>query len=303
MMEQMGEVLINTDFFTGQEPLQDSLYENLFEYVKTVKSKEYDGYIAKQRQWPVLYHLSPLRGNIVSSLDIQNTDTVLEIGSSCGEVTGRLLEMAKEVTCLDSSYIASKINAQRYCEKTGLQIVVGMANAAESVLDKYDVVTLIDVIGKAEQYIESDTPQEDLIQFAMEHLKPGGRLIIAVENRLGMRYFSGGKGSGMENYFEGIQGFADGRKRTSYTKEELLSMVKDCNGKEVRFMYPYPDHRFPIAIYSDEYLPKEGELTMNLFEMEQNRQVLFDEAKAYDSLVSSSLYPVFANSYLVEITV
>ena len=40
---------------------------------------------------------------------------------------------------------------------------------------------------------------------------------------------------------------------------------------------------------------------MNILNLDQSRQLLFDESKAYDSIVGTDLYPIFANSFLIDI--
>ena len=56
-----------------------------------------------------------------------------------------------------------------------------------------------------------------------------------------------------------------------------------------------------MAIYSDEYLPKVGELRDNRRNFDRERYLLFDESKAYDSIIKDGLFPIFSNSYLVVI--
>ena len=55
---------------------------------------------------------------------------------------------------------------------------------------------------------------------------------------------------------------------------------------------------FPTAVYSDEWLPKAGELDQNLRNFEGERLLLFDEKKVYDRLIADGRYPEFANAYV-----
>ena len=68
---------------------------------------------------------------------------------------------------------------------------------------------------------------------------------------------------------------------------------------KAEFFYPYPDYKFPLMVYSDDYLPKRGELHNNLCNMDRQRLLLFDETRAYDSLVEEGQFPEFSNSFLV----
>ena len=63
----------------------------------------------------------------------------------------------------------------------------------------------------------------------------------------------------------------------------------DKKGK-FKFYYPYPDYKFPAVIYSDEYLPKPGELRKNQRNFDADRITLFDEGKAFDGILKSGFF-------------
>ena len=71
--------------------------------------------------------------------------------------------------------------------------------------------------------------------------------------------------------------------------------------REYEFYYPYPDYKFPTAVYSDRYLPKKGELLNNIRNFDADRYVLFDEGKAFDSLADTGYFPIFSNSFFVRV--
>ena len=155
-------------------------------------------------------------------------------------------------------------------------------------------------------------------------LKPEGVLILADTNRLGLKYFAGCQEEYRGGYFNGIEGYADAMQRKSgryadatqrksgryadakqtecercYSKSEYSKMLKDAGFAYQQFYYPYPDHKFPASIYSEEWLPKKGELAENRRNFDRDRLQLFDESKAYDSLISEGLFGAFANSFLI----
>lgn len=302
-MESVGNVKLNFEYYPGKDFYSDGVIEDeILEFVKNHSEEEYDKYIEQKAQWAVLYHLSPIRQNIVSSLDIKKTDSVLEIGSGCGAITGRLCDMAGDVTCIELSKKRSLINAYRNYDKDNLSIMVGNFEAVESnITEQYDWITLIGVYEYAASYINTKDPYHDFITIAMRHLKPGGTLVIAIENRLGLKYFAGCKEDHVGLYFEGLEGYTNTQGVRTFSKDEMMRVFKECGCENIRFRYPYPDYKFPVLIFSDERLPQNGELSMNLMNMDQNRQCLFDEAKTYDSISDTSLYPIFSNSFLIEI--
>lgn len=92
MEEQVGKVVLKLDYYQGIDLYSDGPVEDeLLEIVKTRPEADYPQIIAEKASWPVLYHLSPVRKNLVEWIAFQKeTDTVLEIGSGLGALTGGL---------------------------------------------------------------------------------------------------------------------------------------------------------------------------------------------------------------------
>ena len=82
--------------------------------------------------------------------------------------------------------------------------------------EKYDVITLIGVLEYAGSYIDSDNPYEDFIKTLKTHLKPNGRIIIAIENRFGLKYWEGAKEDHTGGFFEGLEGYSEYKQRVKY---------------------------------------------------------------------------------------
>ena len=60
-----------------------------------------------------------------------------------------------------------------------------------------------------------------------------------------------------------------------------------------------PDYKLPEVIYSDEYLPKAGDLRNMVKVYDRDRFELFNEDIVYDQLCDDELIDYFANSFLV----
>ena len=63
----------------------------------------------------------------------------------------------------------------------------------------------------------------------------------------------------------------------------------------------HTDYKFPLTIYSDEYLPKCGELKVTAYNYDRARMELFDEMRVEDTLISNGLFPEFSNSFFVRV--
>ena len=114
MQEKIGNVTLDYEFYPGRDLYSDGpVEEELLEIAKNYREEDLNQVIAKRNSWPVLYHFSHIRQNIVEWLPITKKDKVLEIGSGCGPITGVLAKKAGSVTCNDLSKMRSTINAYR----------------------------------------------------------------------------------------------------------------------------------------------------------------------------------------------
>ena len=97
----------------------------LLEIVQKYSEEEYGKVIEERQSWPVLYHLSHIRENIVDWIPMTKDMKVLEVGSGCGAITGALARKAGSVTCVDLSKKRSTINATRHKNCDNVTIHVG----------------------------------------------------------------------------------------------------------------------------------------------------------------------------------
>ena len=66
MTETIGKIKLDLSKYPGQDFYCDGAVEDeILEIVKNYAQVEYAGIIEERKSWPVLYHLSPLRENIV----------------------------------------------------------------------------------------------------------------------------------------------------------------------------------------------------------------------------------------------
>lgn len=297
--EKIGNITLDLSLYSGSDLYSDGKIEDkLLEVVKKYPQEEYSEIIAKEKSWPFLYHLSFTRGNIIEWLPELEDANVLEIGSGCGAVTPFIARHAKKVTCVELSKKRSLINAYRNKESDNINIKVGNFEDVEKHLtEKYDMITLIGVLEYAQSYISGSTPYESFLCMLKKHLTQNGKIIIAIENRLGMKYLAGCKEDHLSSYFTGIEGYSNSAVKT-FSKKGLENLLNGC-GLSYKFYYPYPDYKFPVSIYSDEHLPQAGELKRNNNHYDNDRIVAFDEFSAFNSVIKDGLFPEFSNSFLV----
>ncbi len=302
MRETIGEVTLNLDCYEGQDGYSDGdVEEELLELVKQYPPEEFPRLIRERASWPVLYHLSEQRTAIIDWYPFKEDASVLEIGAGCGAITGALIGRAKRVVANDLSKRRSLINAYRHREAKNLELLVGnFQSVAEHLQEKFDYITLIGVLEYAGSYIEGKDPWKEFLTAVSGLLKDGGEVLIAIENRLGLKYFAGCREDHTGRAFEGIEGYPNGGGVRTFSREELKNLLCAAGFSDLEFYYPYPDYKFPTAIYSDSYLPRKGELFQNLRNFDSDRYVFFDEGKAFDTILESGYFPIFSNSFFVR---
>jgi SAM-dependent methyltransferase len=302
MKENIGKIEIT--YFHERRISEDPEAHRLLSFAERILPEEWDQMVAREKSWPVLKHFSHLRENLVEWIPCTGEERVLELGAQCGALTGILSKKAASLTCVEEDPVYCRVNANRYRDRENIRILCGSIQEVEPVLDAvvYDLIFLIGVLPRSGVLMEGKAPAASLLRFAASHLAPGGRIVLAQENRIGLKYWAGCRDEYNGSYFAGPEGNLDEKRGKTYTRSELRCLVQDSVGMQAEFYYPYPDHMFPLSIYSDHYLPKKGDLNGNYCNYDADRLQLFDEAKVYGTLIENQLYPEFANSFLVILT-
>ena len=300
-MFEVGKVILDDSHYIGHDLYCDGAIEDdMLEIAKTATEEEYNSIIVERKSWPILYHFSYLRGNVILSMPITKNCSVLEIGAGCGAVTGALLDKAREVHSIDLSMKRCLINAYRHRHRENLKILVGNFEDIEKTLNRqYDVITLIGVFEYGQLYISSPDPYVDFLKKIKKHLTPEGRIIIAIENKYGLKYFAGSVEDHTARYFEGIEGYRNTNFVKTFSKKGLEELLENAGLPKYKFYYPYPDYKFTIKTFSDDFLPNPKELNANDLNFDSDKLQLFDETYVFEGIVKDGLFPLFSNSYLV----
>jgi len=289
---------LNLDFYSGNDYYSDGDIEN--ELLNIVKNdKNIDDILPKDDRWPMLYHLSPIRQNILNWYPFKKESNVLEIGGGCGAITGTLCAKLDSVKVVELSKRRSTINHERNKNSNNLEIMVGNLNDIQFD-QKFDYITLIGVLEYAGSFTKTDNPYEDFLKNIKSYLKEDGKLLIAIENRYGLKYFAGAKEDHTGKEFDGITGYVGNDNVRTFGKVEIEELLSKVGFRELNFYYPHPDYKMPFEIYSDDFLPSSDELLASAPNFDSDRYELFNESLAYKGIIENGQYPFFANSFFVE---
>ncbi|MBU4212458.1 MAG: class I SAM-dependent methyltransferase [Kiritimatiellae bacterium] len=300
---------LNLQYYKGPDAYSDGAIED--ELLKLVeKPREFMAVLARDDRWPLLYHLSPERRNLLEWYPFRRDAALLEIGAGCGALTGLFAERVAQVTAVELSEKRSRIIERRYADIPNLEIMAG--NFTDMVFDRsFDYVTLIGVLEYTRAFIQTPDPYGKLLSRIAAVLKPGGVLIVAVENRLGLKYFAGARDDHTGRQFDGIEGYpacitmrsiagrpAGGGAET-FARDELSQLLRAGGFTEQTFYYPYPDYKLPAEIFSDAFLPAANHMLTDAPNYDQERLKLFSEQRAWATIIRNGKFPQFANSFLV----
>ncbi|MBQ0058781.1 MAG: class I SAM-dependent methyltransferase [Lachnospiraceae bacterium] len=297
--EMIGKVHLDYTWYSGKDLYSDGdEMENLI--LDIVKNEEgYELYHKEYHNWPVMYHLTRKRENICLPMELNEDDEVLEIGAGMGAVTGAVARQVKSVDCIELSRRRSLVNAYRHKDMDNINITVGNFKDIE-ITKKYDVITLIGVLEYACHYVGGATPYEDFLKKMAENLKPGGRLYIAIENKIGIKYFAGYNEDHLGRPFAGLEGYKDEDFVRTFTKSELIALLEKSGYPIHDFYYPFPDYKLPQVIF-DESTIKDAEIEFDeITNYDLPKIDLFAQNRFMANLKGSDERCLFSNSFLVE---
>lgn len=297
MKEKIGAVTLNYEYYDGMDYYSDgdAVEEKLLEICRNHRVEET---LKESSSWPLLYHLSDIRGNIIEWYPMNKDTNVLEIGSGCGAISGFLCRKAGRVVGIELSKRRSLINAYRNRDCDNLEIIVGNFKKIQ-IEEKFDYITLIGVLEYAGNYVGGEHPYEQMLLKVKEYLKPNGRLIIAIENKMGLKYLNGAKEDHVGKAFAGIEDYRGVSKVRTFSKPELCKILDQVGFCDYKFYYPMPDYKLPDSIYSDEYPPKTGDIRTWGQNYSDVRIALYNEGIAFDQVCRDGMFDYFSNSFLV----
>ncbi|MCG6872992.1 MAG: methyltransferase domain-containing protein [Gammaproteobacteria bacterium] len=258
------------------------------------------------RDWPSEYHLSPLRANLLRPLRLDEGLRVLEVGSGCGAITRYLGEAGCQVFALEGSSARAGMTAARCRDLENVTVQSGNF-ARYEVAGSFDLVTLVGVL----EYAPTSFPGTGMeavqacLRKAREATGPAGTLLIAIENRLGLKYFNGCAEDHTGRRFESINDLYLPQSCRTFGRQELERELHAAGFANVRFLFPFPDYKLPRMLISETALADPeldvGALAANYVSRDYagGEVRFFDESLAWPMLARNQLVGDLANAFLV----
>jgi 2-polyprenyl-3-methyl-5-hydroxy-6-metoxy-1,4-benzoquinol methylase len=201
--------------------------------------------------WPSLYHLSGMRANIIRPFGNILKGDVLEIGAGCGAITRYLGECGANVLALEGSPHRAAIARSRTRDLDNVTVLAEKFDQFQCD-HQFDVITLIGVLEYANLFTCGENPPLSMLKRVRALLKPDGKLIIAVENQLGLKYFAGAPEGHLGQPMYGIEGRYRVDQPQTFGRKVLKDMLKQAAFAASEFLTPFPDYKFPVSIIMEE---------------------------------------------------
>ncbi len=261
------------------------------------------------KDWPSLYHLSPYRSTIFDCLDFQNEGAkVLELGAGCGAVTRWLGEHFKEVCAVEGGFHRALVANMRCRDLDSVDVHV--ANFLDlKLVNMFDIATLIGVLEYSYMYHPELTGSPfraalSTLELVYAALQDKGALVLAIENKLGLKYFSGAREDHSGRVFDSIQGYPSLDSAVTFSAAEIHDLLQKAGFSSVNFYLPFPDYKLASTVINGAEITSENYLH-NWIETPFNdrctgqRSLLFNESLALREIIKGRLLKDMSNSFLV----
>ena len=203
--------------------------------------------------WPSEYHFSRSRHCLVRPLGIKAGDKILELGCGCGAVTRFLGETGAEVVAVEASLIRARVAAERCRDLSNVCIFVDNLTKFQTE-QRFDYVLFIGVLEYAAVFSDGVSPFVDQLRGAAQLLAAGGRVVVAIENQLGLKYLNGCSEDHVGIPFFGVQDLYAKNTVRTFGREQLRAQLSAAGLPNIRFYYPFPDYKLPSVVLSEEAL-------------------------------------------------
>ncbi len=256
--------------------------------------------------WPSRYHFDPGRANLVRPLRLRPGARILEVGAGCGAITRYLGENGFAVVAIEGSSRRAQIAAMRTRDLPGVRVVQGRLDEIDFD-DRFDAVVLVGVLEYAAVYGDAGVDSHlALLRRCADLLAPNGVLVLAIENRLGLKYLAGAAEDHTGEPYIGINnGYAPNGPRT-FTKGELRGLLAEAGLPVTEFLVPLPDYKVVRSVVRFSKAPESSLLSLghlvaaSFHDDPQHRGIPpFSLEETGAAIVSERAFEVLANSFLV----
>jgi SAM-dependent methyltransferase len=293
----------------GHVSYRDGSEERILEVLRRAsdRSSDSDELAAAITDWPSRYHLSRQRANLLRPLRLGRGLRILEIGAGTGVLSRYLGETGARVVALEGSLERASAAALRCAGLPTVEVVCGPLASFEDP-DGFDLVCIVGVLEYAASGAGGSTTHRDFLARAASLRRPGGAVLVAIENQIGVKYLLGHHEDHLGLPWIGVEGYPGSHGFRTFSRRGLADMLATAGLPQQTWLYPFPDYKLPSVVLTDALyeLPDAPNLVDQLVRRpaaaDSARDLLCDDRRGHRVLLEAGLGPDVANSFLVIAT-
>ena len=152
---------LNLEYYSQEDLYSDGEIENKM-LKMAAQGQNYEDLPEQKVEFPMIYHFSEVRENILAWYPFREHCSILEIGAGCGAITGLLCRKADRVVAVELSKRRAEINLERHKNLENLEIMVGNLNDME-IRESFDYVILNGVLEYAMSFTDCENPYHTIL--------------------------------------------------------------------------------------------------------------------------------------------
>lgn len=255
--------------------------------------------------WAEEYHLDPTRAHVLRALDLPAEAEVLEVGAGCGAISRYLGEVCAKVDALEPMIDRARVARARTRDLDNVRVLLGEVGDLPDE-PTYDVVVVIGVLEYVGDGTREDPAYGRFLADIARRLRPGGQLVLAIENKLGVKYLAGAPEDHTDRPFEGLEDYPVSSGVRTFARRELLGLMTGA-GFTPRPLLAFPDYKMTRTLLAPEEFPRGTEALLTaipVFPSPDRPETprVFDEAAGWRVLVDAGLAAETGNSFVVIAT-
>lgn len=268
------------------------------------------GIISEIPEGAVFHNFTQARENLLRWYPFKKDCRVLEIGAGMGALTSYIASVCGSVVALEPSSDRAQIISARCGNAGNVQVVQGTLGEYCKTSEKYDYVLLLGVLEYAGIDSAEGNPWLKMLSDIKKLLKPDGKILLAIENKFGLKYWCGASEDHTGIPFDSLNDYTLSCGATeryagtsgvrTFSKAELEDLLNQVGLTSQKFYYLLPDYKFPSLILTDKSVCAEDFVRDVKLAYPDESVLIANEAKLLPQIAHNNVLDFFANSFLVE---
>lgn len=150
-----------------------------------------EGIVSAIPEGAVFHNFSQARENLLRWYPFEKDCRVLEVGAGMGALTPYIASVCGSVVALEPSYDRAQIISARCSNMSNVQVVQGTLSKYCESSESFDYVLLLGVLEYAGINTTEKNPWFKMLSNIKTLLKPNGKILLAIENKFGLKYWCG----------------------------------------------------------------------------------------------------------------